>query len=34
MSLKASHEAGEVLAVLTAVPICCGSGGCRRRPQR
>src|SRR3954452_7637596 len=28
MSLKASHEAGEVLAVLTAVPICCGSDGC------
>src|SRR3954452_2032506 len=28
MSLKASHEAGEVLAVLTAVPICCWSDGC------
>src|SRR4051812_38528029 len=28
MSLKASHEAGEVLAVLTAVPLCCGSGDC------
>src|SRR3954449_7175191 len=27
-SLKASHEAGEVLAGLKAVPICCGSGGC------
>jgi hypothetical protein len=26
--LNASHEAGEVLAVLTAVPICCWSGGC------
>src|SRR3954463_4776486 len=28
MSLKTSHEAGEVLAVLTAVPICCWSDGC------
>src|SRR3954469_19449430 len=27
-SLKASHEAREVLAGLKAVPICCGSGGC------
>jgi len=27
-SLKASHEAGEVLAGLKAVPICCGSDGC------
>src|SRR3954462_939369 len=32
-SLKASHEAGEVLAGLKAVPICCGSDGCWRRPQ-
>ncbi len=32
-SLKASHEAGEVLAVLTAVPICCGADGCWRWPQ-
>src|SRR4051794_41550544 len=28
MSRKASHEAGEVLAVLTAVPIYCWSNGC------
>src|SRR4051812_47179742 len=28
MSLNASHEAGEVLAVLTAVPICGWSDGC------
>src|SRR3954471_2918107 len=28
MSRKASHEAGEVLAVLTAVPIYCWSDGC------
>jgi hypothetical protein len=27
-SAKASLDAGEVLAVLTAVPICCGSDGC------
>src|SRR3954468_25105110 len=27
-SLNASHEAGEVLAGLKAVPICCWSGGC------
>src|SRR3954462_13055255 len=27
-SLKAFHEAGEVLAGLKAVPICCGSDGC------
>src|SRR3954470_2452174 len=27
-SENASHEAGEVLAGLKAVPICCGSGGC------
>ena len=27
-SLKASHEAGEVLAGLKAVPICCRSDGC------
>src|SRR3954462_13520753 len=29
-SLKASHEAGDVLAGLKAVPICCGSDGCWR----
>ena len=29
-SLKASHEAGEVLAGLKAVPICGGSDGCWR----
>src|SRR4051812_42676381 len=29
-SRKASHEAGEVLAGLKAVPICCGSDGCWR----
>ena len=32
-SENASHEAGEVLAGLKAVPICCGSGGCWRWPQ-
>jgi hypothetical protein len=29
-SLKASHEARDVLAGLKAVPICCGSDGCWR----
>ena len=29
-SAKASHEAGDVLAGLKAVLICCGSGGCWR----
>jgi hypothetical protein len=29
-SRKASHEAGEVLAGLKAVPICCRSDGCWR----
>ncbi len=33
MSENASHEAGEVLAGLTAVPICGWSDGCWRRPQ-
>jgi hypothetical protein len=32
-SAKASHEAGEVLAGLKAVPICCRSDGCWRWPQ-
>ena len=32
-SLKASHEAGEVLAGLKAVPICGWSDGCWRWPQ-
>jgi hypothetical protein len=32
-SENASHEAGEVLAGLKAVPICCWSDGCWRRPQ-
>ena len=29
-SLNASHEAGDVLAGVKAVPICCGSDGCWR----
>jgi hypothetical protein len=28
---KVSHEAGEALMVLTAVPECCWSDGCSRR---
>jgi hypothetical protein len=32
-SENAPHEAGEVLAGLKAVPICCRSGGCWRWPQ-
>src|SRR5687768_893079 len=32
-SENASHEAGDVLAGLKAVPICCGSSGCWRWPQ-
>ena len=32
-SVKASHEAGEVLAGLKAVPICGWSDGCWRWPQ-